>query len=195
MWHEIILQSSCTVFTLLMMLNVIYFTICHDSIIYLPLFYIQLWQEQPIRWVVSLCWESGLSLSIFVRYWFSLQTYLSSSSPQAFFNLLKFFFFLFSPWALFQLFQQSVDWFLQFLSIHHVLRSSFGWLHQGQHNFSCSYALFLTYLFHFISLTGNLIQFFLLWPGFFHPCNSFLLPLFFVVFLSLFSPTGRIREE
>lgn len=39
------------------------------------------------------------------------------------------FFFLFSPQALFQLFLQSVDWFLQSLSIHHILKSSFGWLH------------------------------------------------------------------
>lgn len=184
MWHEIILQISCMVFTLLLMLNVIYFTICHDSIIYLPLFYIQLWQEQPIRWVkLSTSAENLACLFLFLSVTDSLSRHIFRQVPLRLFSIsLSFFFFLFSPWALFQLFQQSVDWFLQFLSIHHVLRSSFGWLHQGQHNFSCSYSLFLTYLFHFISLTGNLIQFFLLWPGFFHSCNSFLLPLFLLFF-------------
>lgn len=55
MWPEIIFQISCIVFcivfTLLLMLNVIYFTLCHNSIIYLPLFDMQVWQEQSMRGV------------------------------------------------------------------------------------------------------------------------------------------------
>lgn len=153
MWHEIILQISCIDFTLLLMLNVIYFTICHDSIIYLPLFYIQLWQEQSIRWVkLSASAENLACLFLFLSFTDSLSRHIFPQVPLRLFSISLSFFFLFSPWALFQLFRQSVDRLLQFLSIHHVLRSSFGWLHQRQQNFALWLFTFpyVSFPFHFI---------------------------------------------
>lgn len=93
MWHEIILQISCMVFTLLLMLNVIYFTICHDSIIYLPLFYIQLWQEQPIRWVkLSASAENLTCLFLFLSVTDSLSRHIFPQVPLRLFSISLSFF-------------------------------------------------------------------------------------------------------
>lgn len=85
-----------------------------------------------------------------------------------------------------------------FLSIHHILKSSFGWLHQGQHNFACGYSHFLTSPFHFISLTGNLIPFFsaLAWlPSFLQYFAAvFILCCFSVSLLSYWQSNRRVLK-
>lgn len=87
-----------------MMLNVIYFTICHDSIIYLPLFYVQLWQEQSIKWVkLPASAENLACFFLFLSVTDFLSRHIFPQVPlRLFYDLLKFlffFFFLFFPWA------------------------------------------------------------------------------------------------
>lgn len=93
MWREIILQISCIDFTLLLMLNVIYFTICHDSVIYLPLFYIQLWQEEPIRRVkLSASAENLARLFLFLSFTDSLSRHIFPQVPLRLFSISLSFF-------------------------------------------------------------------------------------------------------
>lgn len=189
-------EVTCTDFTVLLMLNAVQFTTCHGSIVCLPPFHKELWQEQPVRWAqLSASAENLACRLLFLSFTDSLSRHSFPQVPLGLSSVSWRFFFLFSPWALFQLCRQSVDWFLQLLSIRHVFRSSFAWLRQGQHSSASSYLVFLASLFHFASWTGSLVPFFLLWPGFFHSCSCFLLPLFLVAFLPLFAPTGWVREE
>lgn len=181
-----------------MMLNVIYFTICHDSIIYLPLFYVQLWQEQSIKWVkLPASAENLACLFLFLSVTDFLSRHIFPQVPlRLFYDLLKFlFFFFFSSF-------HELSTVLTICGLIPALMKDSScsqkqlWLTSPGAAKFCLWLFTFPYTsfpFHFIDWKFDSI--FSLWTVFFHSCNFFLLPLFFAVFLSLSFPTGRVREE